>query len=244
MYSTFSRLKEFTDSVGVVYGTEDFSIYLYSLVKMVKPNVVLELGTGLGCTMSWMALALKENQKGILHTVDNGSEWHTINQICENKPEFHRVDYQEYIYNLIDKFELDQQIKFYNQKISHFGINNIDILFSDFNHSPHGVLECLAQYLGSMNKNSYIFIDSASTYYSSYQLLETIVAELNQGRIPLTLQEMTPLTQQSSIQQCVANSRFRLSHIIENKKRNQNSTACIQIEPRDVFPQPRINIRF
>ena len=42
----------------------------------------------------------------------------------------------------------------------------------------------------------------------------------------------------------VFNSKFELTHIIENKKRNQNSTAQIKIVPIDIMPQPRINVRF
>ena len=82
-YDKFAELKQFTDSVGKIYGTEDFSLYLYSLVKMTRPSTVLELGTGLGTAALWMALALKENNNGILHTIDDGSEWERIKPALE-----------------------------------------------------------------------------------------------------------------------------------------------------------------
>jgi predicted O-methyltransferase YrrM len=75
LYEKFVKLKHFTDKVGPIYGTEDFAIYLYSITKMFKPNVVVELGTGFGTTTLWSALALQENQKGKIYTVDDGSEW-------------------------------------------------------------------------------------------------------------------------------------------------------------------------
>ena len=65
----------------------------------------------------------------------------------------------------------------------------IDILFSDFTHGPMDVVKLLAEYLPSMNHYSKIYIDSASTYYSSYHTLEKVVDMMNQNVIPLTLLE-------------------------------------------------------
>ena len=64
-YERLLKIKKFTDRVGPVYGTEDFGIYLYSVIKMIKPQNVVELGTGLGATMLWSAQALLENNTGI-----------------------------------------------------------------------------------------------------------------------------------------------------------------------------------
>ena len=33
-------------------------------------------------------------------------------------------------------------------------------------------------------------------------------------------------------------------HIVENKDRSQNSTACITIQPYDLFPYPKVNVRY
>lgn len=43
---------------------------LYSYVKKLKPNIVLELGTGIGGSTYYMASALKENNNGVIYTCD------------------------------------------------------------------------------------------------------------------------------------------------------------------------------
>src|SRR3546814_2626369 len=45
-------LYRYTKDVGAGYGTEDFSFFLYALVKVHKPGRVLALGTGPGETGS------------------------------------------------------------------------------------------------------------------------------------------------------------------------------------------------
>ena len=57
------------------YNTHDFSVFLYSLIKMQKPKCVLELGTGFGVTAFLAAQACKENNKGKVITIDNGVQW-------------------------------------------------------------------------------------------------------------------------------------------------------------------------
>ena len=95
-----------------------------------------------------------------------------------------------------------------------------------------------------MSDDSYIFIDSASTYYPSFQTLNSIIDGLNAGRIPRTLQELIHPNNLSAFKEKVSNSRFELTHLIEKKDRDQNSTAQIRIIPYDIMPQPRVNIRF
>ena len=59
----FGKLKEFSDRVGAAYGSEDLALFLYALIKMQKPQCILELGTGDGAATVWMAQALKENNR-------------------------------------------------------------------------------------------------------------------------------------------------------------------------------------
>jgi predicted O-methyltransferase YrrM len=243
-YDKLSEIKKLTDEIGQIYGTEDFAIYLYSLVKMSKATNVVELGTGLGSTALWIALALEENQNGILHTIDDGSEWNHLKQ-ARNRFEFYFRDrYSDYINNLIEHFQFSNQIRFYNETIQSLDLNNIDVLFSDFQHSPYAVMKCLADYLHKMSDNSYIFIDSASTYYPSFHTLNSIIECLNQGKIPKTLIEMIDPKNIHAFHTKIMTSKFELTHVIENKDRNQNSTAQIKILPIDIIPQPRANIRF
>ena len=107
-YEKFAKLKSFVDNVGSIYGTEDFSIYLYSIIKMTKPKTVLELGTGLGTTTLLSALGLEENGEGKIHTIDNGMEWSRLSQAKDRFDLFYNEDYQTYITNLFDYFETRQ----------------------------------------------------------------------------------------------------------------------------------------
>lgn len=245
-YARFERLKRFTDSIGSVYGTEDFSVYLYSLVKMTKPKSVLELGTGFGSTALWIALALEENQLGTLHTVDDGSEWESLKSAHHLLSGYYNESYPNYISNLIRQFKLQDRIQFHNERVTSFDYSaSYDIVFSDFSHSPFFVVKLLTDILSRMSENSFIFIDSASTYYPSYQTLESLIGYLNEGRMPKTMRDLIDTKEHhDSLYNKILSSKFELTHIIENKQRNQNSTAQIKIVPCDIMPQPRVNIRF
>ena len=233
-YNKFVKAKQFTDQYGEIYGTEDFAIYLYSVIKMLKPKIVVELGTGLGTTMLWAALALEENQQGKIITVDDGSEWPRINSVVNLNH-----NYSNHINSLIQQFDL-QCVDFRNERIQTLDIENpIDILFCDYAHSVYDVCHLLAEYLPLMNSYSKIYIDSASTHYNSYNALEQIIKLFNQDCIPKTIKELAS----TDLEPIVKNHKFDLEHVIENKNRNQNSTACITVSPVDIFPYPRVNIR-
>lgn len=76
-------LREWSDVAGAVYGSEDQAQLFYALIKMQKPEVVLELGTALGVTSFWMAQAVKENGTGRVFTVDNGEAWKVAGLLFE-----------------------------------------------------------------------------------------------------------------------------------------------------------------
>jgi predicted O-methyltransferase YrrM len=241
----FALLKEYTDRIGCIYGTEDFAVYLYSIVKMQKPINVIELGTGLGTTMLWLALALQENNQGKLYTVDDGSAWQDLQQAQKLMGSYYRENYDDYVDNLLQTFDLTN-VEFYNEHISELNIDNIDLIFSDFAHSVFDITKLLATYLPRMRTDSQtkIMFDSASTYFNSYQALNNIVELLNQNKIPKTLLELTTTESRNKLIELVNSSTFTLEHVIENKNRSQNSTACLTIAPADIFPYPRSNIRF
>ena len=234
----FSELKKYTDSIGSIYGTEDFAIYLYSIVKMMKPQTVVELGTGLGSVALWTALALEENKSGVIHTIDDGSEWDRLKTSVGMSTGIYEEKYPEYIKNLVKRFNFEQ-INFISKKIDRLDLGNIDILFSDFAHGPFDIVKILADYLPQMTDDSYIMFDSASTHYGSYHTLETIVDCFNNGKVPRVFKDLGV-----DLSDKVNNCKFQLNHIVENKDRNQNSTACIRITPVDIFPYPRVNVRF
>lgn len=241
-YERFLKTKLFTDRVGPIYGTEDFGIYLYSVIKMMRPKNILELGTGLGTTMLWAAQAILENNEGIIHTFDDGSEWNHLKNARDQMGEYFREDYLFYIENLIDSFEIRKAVEFHPVRIEEIESEApIDILFSDFAHGPSDVLQLLAEFLPQMNSYSKIYIDSASTHYGSYHTLEKVIDMLNQNTIPRSISERA---KNDTIRDIVNQSQFQLDHIVENKDRAQNSTTCITIQPYDVFPYPRVNVRY
>ncbi len=61
--------------LGFVYGSDDISMFFYTLIRRERPLNIVELGTGLGVSTFWMAQALKELGDGQIWTVDDGSHW-------------------------------------------------------------------------------------------------------------------------------------------------------------------------
>lgn len=244
IYDKLVKIKQYTDKIGNVYGTEDFSVYLYSIIKMAKSKNVVELGSGLFTTTLWAALAIEENQSGVIHTVDNGAEWNRMSSLISTIPLQYKSDYSEFAQGLISEFKFNDTIKYYNTDIDNFESDNIDILFSDYSHGVFSIFSLIAKYLHRMNDNSYIFIDSASTYYPSFSTLNTIIDCLNRKNVPNSLGEIVHPDNIARFVHRVNSSKFELTHIIENKNRNQNSVAQIKILPDDIMPHPRVNIRF
>jgi len=242
LYEKISHIKQLTDSIGTIYGTEDFSVFLYSLIKMKRPNTVVELGTGVGTAMLWSALAMEENGFGSFITVDDGSEWQRISQVAPRFSSYYREDYATYINSLIKTFEFENQIQFVNKRIDVVDVEDtIDILFSDFAHSVYDIVKLLVQYLPKMSADSVLFIDSASTNFSSMSMLEKTVELFNMNQVPLSMLELS--SNPHELQQIVSSHRFSVEHIIENKDRAQNSTAMIRMTPIDIFPHPRVNLK-
>jgi len=234
MNINFNKAKEYSNKAEelVGYGTEDFSVFLYSLIKMRKAKNIVELGTGLGSVMIWAGLACKENGFGQITTVDNGLHWNQDIKSRDSDLTLEK-DYISFINNLISDNEIQDFVSFKNEDININTINNskdIDILFVDFDHGPMTIKNILASAIPRMSKESIILFDSASTYLPSYLLLENIIDHFNKNQIP----ESFDISQDSK--DFILRSRFTLTHLIEKKDRDQNSTSMIEIKPKDCFP--------
>src|SRR3989442_6888661 len=72
-------------TVGELFGTENFCHFFYSLVRMDRPMVVVELGCGGAATALMVSKALHENGHGHCWTVDNGSDWkiESVRRTCQ-----------------------------------------------------------------------------------------------------------------------------------------------------------------
>lgn len=253
-----ARLLLITDAVGTGFGTEDFSLFLYSMVRMHVPETVVDLGTGLGLSAFWMALAAKRNQIGHVWTVDDFELFDRKKALVEasvaginrsNVIALENPTAEEYYSRISSLLGLDPYLTFVKSKIDlnekgHFAQypfagRPIDLLFSDFQHGGVSVLELLGHFLPCMAPASSIFIHSASTFWSSYLLLEQLCSQLNAGKIPKLLQDLCSL----DLGEFVRQRRIVLVHLTERKDRKQNSAAWLKIEPVDVVPHPLARMR-
>jgi len=225
----FNKLKEYSDKFGEGYGTEDFSIFLYSLIKMTKPNIFVEFGTGTGSCLLWAATACKENNLGKAISIDNGSSWNQISK--ENIFDKKYIDnYSLFINDMVKEHELNNFAIFKNENFNLKTFNDInclaDIVFFDFNHGPDAVINILRNMLSNISANSIIFIDSIPTSFESNEMLKKILNGFNNN---LILEDIKLNKQEVDF---VFKSRFDIINIIEKKNRNQNSVAMIKVSPK------------
>jgi hypothetical protein len=252
-----AELLRLTDVIGEVYGTEDFGLFLYSLVRMQAPETIVELGTGLGTSALWMALAAKRNGLGHVWTIDDLTLSDGYARIlAENSARLAGTVWErvagstglECLVKIREILGLDQQLTFVAQRMeldepTHFDRyafgEPIDLLFSDFSHGPHAIVSILGHFLPKMAAASSVFIDGASTAWPSYLLLEHLVEQLNRGTIPALLQDRCAV----DLTSVMRNRRIVLVHLTERKARVQNSTAWLKIEPVDLQPHPATTVR-
>ena len=250
------RLLRIRDVIGPIYGSEDISMLLYTLIRREKPKRVVELGTGLGVSTVWMAKAMKDNGAGSILTFDDGRDsdeaFRVIRRAQEHLPAELRpssgTSFAEYLQTLFRYCGVADHVTHRSLTLApgtddllppdaNVG-GNIDLLFSDFAHGPDQVMDILACFLPLMSECSSIFIDSASTHLMSFLVLERVIGQLNDGKIPNRFLAVESRERRWSLFQCVTQRTFRLMHLIERRDRSQNSTTWIRIEPTDWVPHP------
>jgi hypothetical protein len=254
--SNFQELLAARYQLGPIYGSEDICTLLYSLVCREKPEVVVELGTGMGVTTAWIAAAMKENGFGTIYTYDNGSHFEmpdvrhfltaTPSGPIESLREVARQGtYEEFIFSLFDLCGVRERIVFKKTNIdlnqpaaltADFEHKPVDLLFSDYMHSPDMVQNIMQAFLPRVAGTSSIFIDSASSHVPSFLTLERIIECLNQQKIPKRMQQGMNESDLAGARRILSESQFRLMHLMEKRDRAQNSTAWIRIEPIDTVP--------
>lgn len=248
------RLLELREKMGWVYGSEDLCVLLYSLVRRMRPCVMVELGTGFGVTTAWIGAAMKETGVGTLYTYDNGSHFDSdagrrfINGLdgalagLSQKGEGSST-YLEFVGGLLRWAGVDGQVVQIQCDIdlnriaeaSQLG-SGIDCVFADFSHSAESIQLLLGAFLPRLSSTASVFIDSASTQRLSYLTLERIVDDLNRNKLPVGISRGCTEAELSLLLRKVQCSRFRLMHLIEARDRVQNSTAWLSVEPVDVVP--------
>jgi hypothetical protein len=71
-------------------------------------------------------------------------------------------------------------------------------------------------------------------------MLESLIPILNTGKVPEALSELS--FDVAGLERVVRNTRFTITHIIENKQRKQNNTACITLHPIDMLPYGKLHL--
>jgi hypothetical protein len=222
------KLLEYVNSTHSKYITGDFSHYLYGFVKMIKPSVVVEFGTGYGTTAFLTAQALKENIYGQLYTIDDGSFWDET------------VDYKTFIDEKVKEFELDVNLNFYSQSLDFTtfeplnDLGNIEVLFNDIDCNPEYIVNTLAWLMPRIHKNKpcYFFIDGASTYWPSYSMLELLIKSLNEKNIPKKMLDF--FGDDDELHKLMRNKVFTLVHFRKDEESAQNGFSMIKIEDKNV----------
>jgi predicted O-methyltransferase YrrM len=254
------------NKLGFVYGSDDISMLLYTLIRRERPRRIVELGTGLGVSTFWMAQALKEVGAGQIWTVDDGSHWAPEGKLqraiayLQDQAPFDRLpaaalDYPGYIRQTGELLGLTEQIKFSNTRVDladedvlakcdyPFQGQQIDLIFADINRAPATILNVFFHFLPMMAESGSIFIDSASTSQTGFLFLEQLVAQLNQSKVPRRFLATQNPQRQRALMNQVAIRRFTLMHLVERKPRDQNSTAWIKVEPVDYLPHPTARMK-
>lgn len=130
-----------------------YSEHLYSAVRHLEPDIIVELGVKAGVTMKYMLDAIKKNETnskiiGIDLPIDNPDvedPYATIlnKQFYKNHSEIWQRNTQKI-----------ETVNFFKLKFSH-----IDLLFIDADHSYKGVLTDYKLWSPLVRKGGYIFFD-------------------------------------------------------------------------------------
>jgi hypothetical protein len=225
----FINIAEYSKLTDFHYGTGGFSFYMYGLIKMIKPKIVLELGTGVGTTCFLAAHGCKENGVGKVITVDNG--------IDESQSKFNLdVDFN----SLKTKFELDNFLELRNIKLDLNNLNElcdideVSILFNDISCAPHHFLTILKWLLPRVKNECYFIIDRGATFWPNYCVVELVIPQLNQGKVPKILSELINNTDE--FEKLIKKYKFSIQHVIKSVDENdsQDSFTIVKIEDNDV----------
>lgn len=226
-----TKILDYIQSTDSKYLSADFSHYLYGLVKMIKPETVVEFGTGYGTTAFLTAQALKENKKGIIKTIDDGVFW------AETNPP--QNSYSDFIHAKIEEFGISHHIHFIPRTLNFQNfepindIRHIDILFNDIDCNPEYIVYTMAWLMPRIKKTCYFFIDGSATYWPAYSMLEMLVKSLNEKNIPKKM--LNFFGDDELLYKLTRNKVFTLVHVKkENNDPIQNGFSMIKIEDKDV----------
>lgn len=111
-------------------------MFLYALVRAIKPKVCVEIGTHRGLAALYIANALHDNGEGILHTTDP-------------------IDYDQKT-NVTKFYKLSNFVKTYLKKGCELDIKDVDFLFVDGFHEEEPVIEEMKHFLPRLTENAVV----------------------------------------------------------------------------------------
>jgi hypothetical protein len=224
----FSNIVDYVRDTGKAYWTEGFSFYLYGLIKMIKPKMVVEFGTGYGTTCFLAAQACKENNFGKVISIDDGSDW---NENCK---------YQDFLSEKISEYRLSNFLNIENYKINFnnlASLNHLDevnIVFNDIDCSPYCFFAILKWLIPRTKTASYFIIDRGATYWPNYCAMELSIEQLNSGKIPKVLYDI--IDNKPQFQELIKRFKFSTQYVLKtvNQGSDQDSFAVLKIEDYNI----------
>jgi predicted O-methyltransferase YrrM len=144
--------------------------FLVDLVLKTKPDTIVEIGVWGGKSFLPMAMALKENQKGVAYGIDPWSSKESTQWVTEEvNKNFWEWANHDLVYNhlneKIDLFGLRNQIILIKSTSEAAPpIGGIDILHIDGNHSEHTSLFDVEKWVPLVKSGGWIIFDDMKWY--------------------------------------------------------------------------------
>lgn len=231
---------DYAQRAGSMFGVEDLSVFLYALVKMHKPTLMVELGSGSGACSLLCAQAAVENGVGKVVSFDNGGQWRKIRVDPRLLP--YGVDtggtYQQFLHSLAQRFSVGAQVEYIESHFPPFpDVQDIDLLFVDYRDGIEVMSSVLAHFMLRMSTSASIFYDGGSSSTKSFLFLEKLVQDLNNNKFPEAIRKHVAPGDTNAWLQFLQTRRFTLMHLTR-QRRTQNSTSWIRLEPVDHVPYP------
>lgn len=156
---------------------------LLELVKQVKPNLVVEIGTWGGKSLFPMLLALKENGSGRAICIDPWSPQASADGQTDPDSEKwwseqnHEVVYQSFLYHL-RKLGLESVCEIHREKSGDMAPpENVDILHLDGNHGPEA-LEDAERFAPNVKLGGYCVLDDLDWAGGYVRLAEKFIKSI------------------------------------------------------------------
>lgn len=143
-----------------------YSLPLYVVVRMVKPDNIIETGTQNGGSAQTMLYGLYKNKKGILHSIDSGNEsTDNTHVITVGLPGERMTEFLKERWRLHLGFSYDKLRPLLDE------IKTVDLFFHDSDHSKKCIEFEFGEIVKNINKNSLIGLHDHYGQWDSQSIL-------------------------------------------------------------------------